>query len=577
LRSSDPNDQSTPHYLEPELHFSSKKIAVAGSQSDEKVTVTQFIRKGAVLADFPDYLSWKKKGYLRYPLQAGEGVEFREDIHALVAAMSGYPRTNYLEQEEGPDLLTISIIPFIKISHNKMQASFVLHPVIADAPSLKEENLTELIEEAGVTAGIDESGVQQAQKLIDDSCDDFVDIPFAQGVFPGEGEDASLHFELEIGPLAGHLLADGTIDFRDRRIMVGVNKGCHIATKIPAVQGKEGYNVLGEVIEPKSGKDITVKVQGDATFLAEENRVIATADGAMSVVNNDTIKVTSKSTIKGDVDYNTGNIESENHIIINGSVRPGFKVNAGGDLEISGAVSSASIHSNGNLVIKGGITGQSSMITSGGDLDIHFIERGVIKSGGLVVIRKQCYYSSIEAASDIRCHKSSSILGGTLLAGGNLTVGNVGADNCAAATLGAGVDPGRYLLYRQLQKELQQQQEEIIQTLQLLGRGARPKKIRKMEEVALETKMKLLKLNLIPGTELYSRVGSGKERDELEEEDPLYLQNVDIENIRIEVYGKMYAGTKILLGNRTATLSGDVEKKRYRLSKNLKRIMVIPL
>ncbi len=577
MRSSKPNDQPTPQYLEPELHFSSKNITISGSQPEEHVNVTQFIRQGTLLADFPDYPSWKKKGYLRSPLQAGEGVEFNEDIHALVAALSGYPRIQFLKQEEGPDLLTLHIIPFVKISHNKMQASFVLHPVLSDAPSLKDENLTELLEEAGVTAGIDDNGVQKAQKLIDESCDDFVDILFAEGVFPGEGEDASLHFELEIGPLAGHLLPDGTIDFRDRRIMVGVKQGQHIATKIPAVPGKEGYNVLGEVIESKSGKDITVKVQGDAEFLPAENRVIATADGAMSVVNNDTIRVTSKSTIKGDVDYNTGNIESEHHVIISGSVQPGFKVRAGGDLEIGGAVSSAAIHSNGNLVIKGGITGQSSIITSGGDLDIHFIERGVMKSGGLVVIRKQCYYSSIEASSDIRCHRNSSILGGILLAGGNLTVGNVGAENCAAATLGAGIDPGRYLLYKQLQKELQQQQEEIIQTLQLLGRGARPKKIRKMEERALQTKMKLLKLNLIPGTELYSRVGSGKERDELEEEDPLYLQNVDIENIRIEVYGKMYAGTKILLGNRAATLAGDVEKKRYRLSKNLKRIMVIPL
>jgi uncharacterized protein (DUF342 family) len=297
----------------------------------------------------------------------------------------------------------------------------------------------------------------------------------------------------------------------------------------------------------------------------------------MSVVNQNTISVAAKSTISGDVTYTTGNIESENNIIIKGSVQPGFKVKAGGDLEIGGAVSSATVHSDGNLVIKGGITGKSSVITSGGDLDIHFIERGVVKSGGLVVIRKQCYYSSIEAASDIRCHRNSSILGGILLAGGNLTAGNVGADNCEAAILGAGVDPGRYLLFRQLQKELQQQQEEIIQALQLLGRGARPKKIRKMEEVAMETKMKLLKLNLIPGTELYSRIGNGKERDELEEEDPLYLRDVDIENIRIEFYGKVYAGTKILLGNRTATLSSDVQKKGYRLSKNLKRIMAVPL
>ncbi|MEE4242858.1 MAG: FapA family protein, partial [Desulfopila sp.] len=268
-----------------------------------------------MLADFPDFLSWKKKGFLRTPLQAGEGVEFREDLYALVATVSGYPSAQFMKQDEGPDLLMVHIAPVVKVSHNKMQAFLVIHPILADLPSLQHENLSELIEEAGVTFGIDENAVSKAQKLIDESFNDFIDIAFAQGIFPGEGQDASLCFELEIGPLAGHLLKDGTIDFRDRKIMVGVAKDQHIATKIPALPGQEGYNVFGEVIESKSGKDIQVKVQGEAQFIPEENRVVATADGAMSVVNQNTISVAAKSTISGDVTYTTGNIESENNII----------------------------------------------------------------------------------------------------------------------------------------------------------------------------------------------------------------------------------------------------------------------
>ncbi len=168
-------------------------------------------------------------------------------------------------------------------------------------------------------------------------------------------------------------------------------------------------------------------------------------------------------------------------------------------------------------------------------------------------------------------------MGGIVIAGGNLTVGNVGADNCEPAILAAGVDPERYTLYKNLQQQLVEQQEEIIQTLQLLGRGSRSKKIKKMEDAADETKLKLLKLNLIPGTELYSRVGKGKDREEMDDEDPLYQTGIDIEKIRVEVHGTIYAGTKILVGNRSALLSSNVQNRRYRLSKNLKRIMAIPL
>lgn len=569
-------EPSAAKYLEPELYFVRQEISRGPAENEEKITVSQFVRKGTVLADFPDSSQQKNKGFHRIPLEAGEYVVFDEKSQALVADASGYPTVHTFEAD-GPDIFKISVTPLVKLSNNRMQASLVLHLIPADAPSLKNEDLDELIAEAGVVAGIDHEALAKARSRIAGPPDDFEEIPFAWGEFPGEGEDAVVRFEVEIGPLAGHLQDDGTIDFRDRKVMVAVSEGQHIATKIPAIAGKDGYNVIGETIESKSGKDIKVKVQGDARFLTGENRVIATGDGAMSVVNRDTIKVASKVTIAGDVNYTTGNIASENNVIIKGSVQPGFKIETGGDLEIGGAVSNASVTSNGNIVVKGGITGTSSTLSAGGDIDLHFIERGTLKSKGVIVIRRQCYYSRVEAAADIRCHSNCTILGGILLAGGNLSVGSVGAENCEAATLGAGIDPGRYMLFKQLQKELAAQQEEIIQALQLLGRGGRAKKVRKMEEAADETRQKLLKLNLIPGTELFSRIGKGKERDDLDEEDPLYLKEVDIENIRIEVHGKMYAGTRILLGNRTAVLSQDVENRRYRLSKNLKRIMAIPL
>lgn len=577
MLSSDSDTQPIVKFLEPELEFEQKWLEVSGAESGEKTLVSQLVRKGMVLADFPNYLAMKKRGYLRRPMEPGENVAFDDQSHALVASISGYPKTRILERHEEPDLYIIDITPVVKISHNKMQASLVLHPALPDTPSIKTEDINELIAEAGIISGIDQDALTKIREVVSKPCYDFDEILFAQGVFPGEGVDASLQFELEIGPLAGHIQADGTIDFRDRRIMVGVKEGQHIATKIPAVPGAMGCNVLGKQIESKTGKDIRIKVAGDAQFLAQENKVIATRDGAMSVVNKDTIKVASKTTINSDIDYSTGNIESEKNVVIRGSVNPGFMVEVGGDLEIGGSISSTTVQSGGNIVIKGGITGTSTTIGAGGDVDLHFIERGIVKSGGLVVIRKQCYYSSIEAAADIRCHRESSILGGILIAGGNLTVGNVGAESCEPAILGAGIDAGRYLLYQQLKKELVVQQEEIIQAIQLHGKGSRPKKIRRMEEAAVNTKNKLLTLNLIPGTELYSRIGRGSKREDLGEEDSMYTQGTNIEKIRIQVHGKMHVGTTILLGNRSITLKQEVRSRRFRLSKNLKNIMAVPL
>ncbi|MCP3901393.1 MAG: DUF342 domain-containing protein [Desulfobacteraceae bacterium] len=563
-------------FLDPEFYFIEKKVVIGDPDFGEEIKLSQLVKKGDMLGEYPNYIRLKKKGYEKSSLEVGDFIESTEN-HSYIANISGYPKLQLKEQADGKlPILHLSIVPLFEISHDKMQASINIHPAIPNEPSLIGENVKSLLENEKIIFGLNVESIDESQKIIEQENFDFEKIVLAKGVYPGEGTDATIKFELEIGPLAGRPLEDGKIDFRDRKIMVSVEEGQHIATKIPAIPGSTGFNVFGEEIPPKTGKDLNIKVAGDAKFFPETNEIVSTKSGALSIVNKDTIKITTKNTIKSDVDFKTGNIESGNCVKITGSVQPGFKVDVGGDLEIGGSISRSTISTEGNCVIKGGITGQSTTISTQGDLDINFVERGTIASGGIVVIRKQSYYSDISAGLDIRCRKSSKLMGGVIIAGGNLTLGDVGADNCEPALLAAGVDYKRYELYNDMKKQLIEQQEEVIRVMQLLGRGARSTKIRKLEEGIDDLKLKLLKLNLIPGTELYSRVGKGKNREEIEDEDPLYQTGIAIENIRIEIHGTIFAGTKILLGNRSATIAKNAEKRRYRLSKNLKRIMAIP-
>ncbi|NBB75760.1 MAG: DUF342 domain-containing protein, partial [Bacteroidetes bacterium] len=224
-------------FLQPELGFRQENIKVGRGNSAKEALVAELVRKDAILAHFPNYAAKRKKGYLRTPMESGKNVVFDEQAHALVAAVSGYPRIHIINREDLPDLLVIDILPCIKITHNKMQASMVIHPRLPETPHPSGEDIDELIAEAGITHGIDHDALAKIQQIFAENANDFDEMLFAQGTFPGEGEDARLHFELEIGPLAGHLLDDDTIDFRDRKIMVGVKEGQHVATKIPAVFG----------------------------------------------------------------------------------------------------------------------------------------------------------------------------------------------------------------------------------------------------------------------------------------------------------------------------------------------------
>ena len=558
-------------YMEPVIHFLQKRIEVGQDEAAVKMTVSEFVKAGQCLADFPDFYKYAQKGFQKSPLQAGSYTEFSKDGNSLLASVAGYPKIDKFEKkDEEEPIPVISIEPLVEISPDKMLATLSIQPPIPGSTSLIDEDLSQLLEDAGVIYGINPDAQQKARIFISEMRNEFGKMVIANGKPPGESTDAEIHFEIEIGPLAGRLLENGTIDFRERRIMVGVRAGQHIATKIPVIPGSPGINVLGEVIESKKGNDIKVKVASDAAFSEEDLRVTAVKDGVLSVVNNTIIKVCSRQLIPGDIDYKTGNVESGNCLTICGFIQPGFKVTAGGDLEIRGGLMSATVSSQANVVVKGGITGKNSRIESLGDVDIRFIEQGTIESGGIVVVRTQSYYSRITALSDIRCQVGSKVMGGDLIAGRNLTVSDVGSDNCESTLLAAGIDAKRLLLHKELQDSIVRQQNEIIRWLQLYGGSAKSKKVRGMEEEVADAKLKLLQLNLIPETGLYSRCGGDDSSDPDEE-------TGNIDKIRIDVHGTIFAGTRIRIGNRSMVVDKTVTNRQFRLQKNLKSIIAAPL
>jgi uncharacterized protein (DUF342 family) len=566
-------------YLEPTLHFTRKRILVGTEERAEKVTVSELVKKNQPLLSFPEFEKFAKRGFEKSPVRSGKNTHFADDGETLLADIIGYPRVDIMEQVENEEpILLISINPFVKVSSDKMTATLLLHPPISKDFTIRKEPLPELLKEAGILFGIDQTALQNAQNLIDQGYNDFHDIPIAYGQPPESGEDAYLQFAFEIGPIAGQLMEDGTIDFRERRIMIGVTKDELLATKIPAVPGAPGMDVLGRKIEPDGGTELKIIIKQDVRFIEETGEIKATKDGILTVVNGCEIKVCSKQEIHGDIDYNTGNIDSKNCVVVHGAVQPGFKVLTGGDLEIRKEVMSATLASEANIVIKGGITGKKTHIQALGDVDFKFIEQGHIESGGNVIMRKQSYYSDLSAKGAIRCQDLTTIIGGNIVAGGSLTVANVGSPNARPALIAAGVDIDRLNLQRELSQKLVKQQDAIIQWLQRYGCSTRSKKIRKMEALVDETKMKLLKLNLIPGTALYSRVGTLEDTVNNDDAgDGTQTKAIRIDKIFIDLRGTIFSGTQLRIGNCKLLLKKTISKRRLKLNKTMKQIIAIPI
>ena len=570
--------------LEPTYHFSSQLIKIGEDYTTDKIAVSELVGPGQLLADFPNFHRFAAKGYTKLTIEPGSCAHLSEDEESILATVAGYPKVLKIRRPDCPGLITvISVEPLLVITPDAMQVSIVIHPILEKGHSLQQEDINKLLAEEAIVFGINDDSLEKVQQSLAQENKEFKKFVIAKGQAVGESTDAYLRYDMEIGPIAGTLLENGSIDFRDRRIMVGVHAGQCIATKIPAVQGKPGINVYGEETEARPGKDIKIQVQSDARFNEETMQVTATKDGVLSIVNNQVIKVLSHQTISSDVDFSTGNIESMNAITILGSVQPGFRVTVAGDLKISGGVLSASIICDGNLVIRGGTTGKNSTLQVKGDADINFIEQGSLRCGGLAVVRKQSYYSDVIAGSNIRCHDLSIIVGGRIIAEGNITLGSVGAENSTPSLIAAGTVAERLDHLQELKASISQQQDAIIQWIQRYHGSSTSKKIRLMERQLAETKLLLLRVNLIPGTGKYSRVAGPDAENKIEpgsaeeNEDYSSAGGIAIEDIKIDVVGTIFTGTIIRIGNRTMKLDKTVSNRQFKLHANGKRILAVPL
>lgn len=574
----EPPEREPIQYIEPKLFFTTRRVPIGEGDFFSEVAVSELVAKDQPLLEFENPEQFEEYIIQKQPIEIGDNCYFSEDENVLYSSVAGYPKIEFTNSFKlQTRILHISVEPLFRMTANRMKCSISIHPPLKDAHSLADESLDELIAREGIISGIIPERVKLAKDIIKQRLNEFNVIVFAKGKEAIHGTDAYLKFELETGPIPGKILQNGSIDFRERKIFVPVSKSQIIAQKISATPGTSGKTILGERIDPRPGQDIAVSTLKDATYSYKTQKVTATEDGVLSVVGDTIIKVCSRQEIMSDIDYETGHIESRNSVLIHGSVQPGFKITTDGDLEIRGAVMSTRIVSLANIVIKSGITGKNSSVTAEGDIDIYFIEQGKIEAGANCIIRKQSYYSEIIAGKNIHCTKDSTIVGGKVIAGGNLILGSIGSANASPALIAAGVDGKRLLAYYDLQKKLIDQQEGLIQWLQMHKGTANARKIRKMEKNVEDTKLELLRMNMIPGTGIHSRASEGDNIKKLRGEKYSDKGGIDISEIYIEIYGIIYSGTKIQIGNRTLTLEHTIANRLFKLNDNLTEISAHPL
>lgn len=390
----------------------------------------------------------------------------------------------------------------------------------------------------------------------------------ARGQEPIAGQDTQFKAIVEtVRERKPFINEDGSVDYRELGDIVTVHKGDLLCEKIPAIAGQSGRNVLGQIIAPANGREITFSIDKNSVYINPENanQLLALITGQPIPVENGVI-VSPVLTLEK-VDLETGNIRFDGTVIIKGDVIESMKVYALIDIVIEGNVINSKVECMGNLVVKGGVTGNSQLIAGGevsvkggvqgyqeldetknlpakiiayNSVSVGFAENFTIEADLDIVVEKYAMNSQLIAKNKIVSGRKSSgkkpsLIGGETWATSLVRATIIGSEIGIKTRVLVGVDPFIKKRTDEIKQQLeiiQKEQQDIIKSLDFAQQH--PRKINTEMVKRLQYTLEHLQFE----TEAYQA-----------EYKELLANMTSIENPKVIADRGVYVGTEIKIHN----------------------------
>lgn len=401
------------------------------------------------------------------------------------------------------------------------------------------EEIRKAIKDKGIIQGIKEDDVVE---LAEEHRYNYKYI-IAQGKPPVEGKDGYIEFAFDVEDLKKFkpkVNDDGTVDLKDLSAVKNVKKGERLATRIPAIPGENGYNVLGQPVKPKKVKEARMP-KGRNTIILEDNQtLVSDIDGKLEYDDHN-IYVNSVFTISGDLDSSVGNVDFVGSVVVNGSIHSGFSIKAGGSVEVKGPVDDAVIIAGEDIFLSYGIQGtEKSKLVAKGNVIAKFIQNAHVEAGGSV-ITEAVMHSVVTAGDSIRVEMGKgTIVGGSVAATNMVLAKSIGSPMGTATAIQIGVPPNVYAEYNGLVEERKNKKEQlnkVDQSISFLAAKSRGGQLDPSKKLMLQ------KLNATrkPVLEEYEDINARCEK----------LSNIlnNVQEGLIKCMDTIYPGVKITFGN----------------------------
>nr|MBN2278477.1 DUF342 domain-containing protein [candidate division Zixibacteria bacterium] len=327
----------------------------------------------------------------------------------------------------------------IKIADDKMTVFMSCPSAYVDNSSIYDE-IVAAFKQAGIPRIPNLEQIQQSLKQIPETSEYIQDWPLLKGIPPVESVDGRLewqgdyfHTGYQIDPVTNR------IDFRQRAGNPNVEKGQLLVRVVRACPGKDGYDALGNKITVRRPREAELKGGPNVYWDPDQNGYVANSSGRVKLKGK-TLDIDPVYFVPNGVGIESGNINHNGPVVIDGEVESEFKVEAAGDIEIRGLTYASDIVCGGNLTAKEGINSHpEKLLNVVGDIYAKYIQNANLSAGGNIIVNTEIFQCNLKTKGEVIC-KSGRIIGGEVLATKGITVGEAGSKGNVKTVLIAGLD-----------------------------------------------------------------------------------------------------------------------------------------
>ncbi|QDH22878.1 DUF342 domain-containing protein [Saccharibacillus brassicae] len=383
------------------------------------------------------------------------------------------------------------------------------------------------------------------------------DFEIARGLAPIDGKDGYIEFMFEQEDEARPMeREDGRVDYKELIRLKNVGKGQLLARRHASRPGTSGTTVTGEEAPFKPGKEIRFKVGKNVVTDENHTSLYATIEGMVSRTDNGKINVFTVYEVHGDVDYSSGNVDFVGTVVIRGSVLPGFRVKAAGDIRVQGGVEGAELFAEGSIEITGGIIGyHKGIVKAGMNVKSSFIQDGNVEAGDTIFVSQSIMHSEVRAGKDVICGGTKGlIVGGHVQAGESVTARTIGNTMATATAIEVGVLPNLRNELADLHNKLREAADNVQKTTQALGM---------LDQMAQAGTLNADKLALRAKLSVTKRQQEKNRADVKERIFEIEHILEDASRARVVVNDTIYGGAKVVIGRYTKFLKETASRVSF--------------